>query len=137
MMPCRPPRPRPVALVVLLAVLVGACASTRGDRPPEPDGIWNYVVEDTPYGTVRGSIVIDEDDGALSGEMFVDAVLETVALEDVRVERGRLQFRFTLPVEGASAPGTLSAALSHDALDGVIEVEGVGRFPLRAQRSRG
>ena len=115
---------------------VMGCASTqKAASVPAVVGTWDYVVPNTPQGDATGTLRIEQSEsGILDGEMSSDLLLQRVPITNLLVEGDVVSFDASFDTGGQMLDTKVTLTLNGDAMDGTIEVPGMGRFPVSAKR---
>ena len=117
-----------ILLFFLLAGLISACATSR-NLTNSPVGTWNYVVKDTPYGTVEGQLIISQEEDGYSGELR--SGMGNVSLSNISIEGNELNADAWL--QGTDLK--LAGKVDGDNLQGTIDAGSAGNFPMTANRA--
>lgn len=76
--------------MMLSALLIGSAGATNSGGKSEVVGEWKYEVPTAPYGYEKGTLIFNEKDGALTGEVkFADG--SKIELKDIVYENGDLK----------------------------------------------
>lgn len=122
-------------IVLLLAgVLAAGCASTSKMAAPSPIGVWEYVIPNTPQGDAHGTIMVASEGDALSGEMFIDILDQTVPIEEAAFQDSTFSFKATLNANGQPIGTLTRMTLNGDAMKGTLQTDGFGEFAITAMR---
>lgn len=115
-----------VSLFALAAFAPQSSAQTAA-TPAGLAGTWNYVIE-TPDGSMEGTIVLRQENGALAGVLNSNG--QSLALEKAVLEAAALAFE--LATDHGRA--TVNLALNDGGLSGQLSLPDYGTFPMRATR---
>lgn len=124
------------AFWLLGTLCVIGCASTQRTAPvPAVVGVWDYVIPNTPQGDATGTLIIEQSEsGILDGEMSSDLLLQTVPIRNLMVDRDVVSFDASFDAGGQMLDTRVTLTRTGDAMDGTIEVPGMGGFSVTARR---
>ena len=120
--------------LMLAMLFMGSCSPKMASKaadvaPPDPYvGTWNYQVQDTPDGTLRGTLQINKD-GDNYKAMLMSGSNET-AIENVAITGSTLTGNFDYQGYTVNLKGDFSGT----SLNGNMLVEGMS-FPLMASKA--
>lgn len=118
------------AFVFFVAVLLSACAISR-QAANSPVGTWNYVVKNTPYGEVKGQMMISQEDDGYTGE--IRSNMGTIKLNGLSIEGNQLNSTAMMEGTQLDVKGTFEG----DSFNGEISAGGNDTFPMTASRASG
>lgn len=122
-----------ILFVALSLFMLTGCSSSKKMAKVHPlVGTWEYNVE-APDGSYPGMITIMEMDGKLVGKISSDALAGSMDLSNLMFEDNTVSFNFESGQFGMIAA---KALLEGDALNGTINVSGVGDLPITGMRKK-
>ena len=123
-----------LAVCLLAAGLVAGCASTSKMAAPSPAGEWDYVIKNTPQGDATGTMMVDAEAGAYSGEISSQMLDQVVSMTDVAFQDSTFMFKATFDAGGQLIDTISRMTLNGDMMTGMMEVTGFGEFEITATR---
>ena len=119
---------------ILAGGLAAGCASSAKMAAPTPAGEWDYVVLNTPQGDATGTLMIDAEGGAYSGEMSIEMLSQVVSMTDVAFQDSTFMFKATFDADGQMIDTATTMTLRGDMMTGKMDVIGFGEFTINATR---
>lgn len=86
-------------------------------------GTWNYKA-DTPDGPITGELVIEEDEGLLSGTIANSLTGGVDTLQDIVLSEDNLSFNFDIVIQGQTMNILAVLTLSEDSFEGTFSGDG-------------
>lgn len=115
-------------LFLLLIGLFSACATSK-NAAYSPAGTWEYEVQNTPYGNVKGQLIISQEGDGYTGELR--SSMGNVSLRNLSIEENK-QMNATAMMDGTSL--SLSGMFEGDTFQGSVSAGSDGPFPMTASR---
>ena len=119
---------------VLAAGLIAGCASSAKMAAPSPAGEWDYTILNTPQGDATGTMMIDAEGGAYSGEISSEMLNQVVSMTDVAFTDSTFVFKATFDAGGQLIDTASKMTLRGGTMKGMMEVAGFGEFEITAMR---
>ena len=119
---------------VLAGGLIAGCASSAKVAAPSPVGEWDYTILNTPQGDATGTMMIDAEGGAYSGEISSEMLGQVVSMTDVAFTDSTFKFKATFDAGGQLIDTISRMTLQGSTMKGTMEVAGFGQFDITAMR---
>jgi hypothetical protein len=133
-----PPPPEPVEAAMISDPELPATAITipRDRFADALLGRWEVEVRETPYGTLRGSMVFQEtdDDRGIRALFDVPDLSFSTKLHNLRYDGDIILFDASAVMDGRSMDISGKGVLEADEMRGELVVSGVGTLPFSAVR---
>jgi hypothetical protein len=119
---------------VLMIILMQACAAGNvgSKKGFSPEGSWSTVIENTPLGTMNGTMNIRPEGDNWVGELTASGY-GTFTLRNVRIEERKLKANFNFEGVDLEVDGEFT---DDDTLSGMLYAMGDG-FPFKGSRVKG
>ncbi len=114
-------------LIILAGLIWAGCAGTKTSKEDAYLGDWEYLVEGTPNGDVRGVMNISKDGDAFIGKLTSD--MGEIELNDLAIVENKLSANFDIQGMTLDMDGTFDGPQ----FTGTIGVD-YNTFPMTATK---
>ncbi|WKN32720.1 hypothetical protein PZB74_05095 [Porifericola rhodea] len=112
---------------LFIFALLSACASSK-QAANSPVGTWDYTVKNTPYGDVKGQMIITQSGDTYQGELRSE--MGSLKLEDLNIEENQLNSTAMMDGNKLAVEGSFEG----DSFNGKVVASSYDSYPMSASR---